>query len=152
MEASHLVIPHGIWKRQILGISFFVLMGIIAWITGGNTWPVYLVLLLFVLLLSFVGETEIDQSKAQIIRRWSFWKIFPLRHRHYLISDFASIGARFKDDGDGDRLWFVQLQTKTGKRLEIKWFGPAKELPVEAFNLQTKLADVTGLPIKNDIH
>jgi hypothetical protein len=49
-------------------------------------------------------------------------------------------------------MWHVHLQKKSGGRLEIKWFGYAQALPTEALNLQTRLSDMTGLPIRNEIH
>lgn len=48
-------------------------------------------------------------------------------------------------------MWFVRLTTKSGQHLNIKWFGYSAQLPPEAFNLQTQLSEITGLPIKNEI-
>ena len=128
-------------------------MAIIVWICAQEDgWPFYLLMLLFALGLSIFGETEIDRTRSVVVRRWSLFKIIPLRQKQYAMSDFAFIRARFRDDQDGNRTWHVQLQKESGGRLEIKWFGYAQALPTEALNLQAQLSDITGLPIRNEIH
>src|ERR1043165_1599480 len=98
MEVSRLVVPYGFWKRQVLlGLPVMALLTVFVWnIAHKEGWPFYLVMLVFALLLSIFGETEIDQPHSVIIRRWSLFKIIPLRWKQYTVSDFASVGARFK--------------------------------------------------------
>ena len=151
METQRFVIPYGHWKRQVLVgfpviIFFAVLVG---WMTDTKVWPFYFFIGLLALGFSLFGETVIDSPRSRVIRRWSLLKVIPVKHKLYPLSNFSSIGTRFQDDAEDNRTWYVYLSIKEGGRLDVRWFGYSKQLPPEAFQLETKLAEATGLPIKN---
>ena len=153
METKNIVIPYGKAARQyLLGLPILFGFAWIVWLAGKtDAWPIYIVLLVLALVLSTEIETEINSQERTVLRRWNFLRFIPLRRKQQSMAEFTSIGNRYREmDGD-HRTWFVHLMTRTGKRVEIKWFGDSHEFPAEAFNLQTQLSELTGLPIINDV-
>ncbi len=153
MDTNCLRVPFGLgWRAFLIVSAFCAGLGMFFWkLAGSHGWPAYALLSSFVLLASVFGETEIDVAHRVAVQRWRLWNLLPLWWKRQSLSEFSFINVICREDPEQNRLWLVRLSTPTGQHLTVRWFGYASELPAEAFHLQIRLAELTGLPIRNEL-
>lgn len=143
----------GVFLRT-LTVVVAVALSFAGWVAGLSDFEAILSFSFFGLVILWCltfGDTEFQSVARRIQRTWKFLALVPLWRRRYSMDSFRAVQQRRHHFAEDDKV-MVGLVFLAGGFLTVQCFHVSQsgDACLEADALQSRIAEVSGLPVSNE--